>query len=130
MAWRWTLTLSLGAFLLGTPGWAQDTPQEITVALSSYAFTPSTIALRAGVPVRLHLVNSSGKSHSFAAREFFAAATLVPDDAAKLHDGEIELDGGQSMDVRLTPARAGTYPLKCTHFMHSGLGMTGTITVQ
>ncbi len=98
MAWRWSLTLSFGAFLLGTPGWAQDAPQVITVTLSSYAFTPSAIALKAGVPVRLHLVNGSGKSHSF--------------------------------DLRLTPARAGTYPLKCTHFMHSGLGMTGTITVQ
>jgi uncharacterized cupredoxin-like copper-binding protein len=122
--------MALTCLLLSGPVQAQDAAQQITITLSSYAFTPKTIALTAGAPVRLHLVNSSDKSHSFTAREFFAAATIAPDDATKVRDGGIELDGGQTVDVGLTPTRPGAYALRCTHFMHSGLGMTGTITVQ
>ena len=40
------------------------------------------------------------------------------------------LDGGQSADITLVPERPGTYPLRCTHFMHSAFGMRGSITVQ
>jgi len=43
---------------------------------------------------------------------------------------EIEVDAHQSVDIPLTPNRAGTYPLTCSHFMHTTLGMKGTIVVQ
>jgi len=128
-----TMRLPLFALLslvLTSGAHAQEAPQILTITLSSYAFTPSAIALKAGTPVRLHLVNSAGKSHSFMAREFFAASTVAAEDQAKLRNGEIELNDGESLDVTVTPAQPGAYPLKCTHFMHSALGMTGTITVQ
>jgi uncharacterized cupredoxin-like copper-binding protein len=87
--------------------------------------------LKAGETYRIHFVNNSGKGHDFSAREFFAASTMPPEDKAKLEDGdEVELDGGQSMDITLTPKHAGTFPVTCTHFMHAMLGMTGTIVVQ
>ncbi len=108
---------------------AQDA-QTVTVTLTSYAFTPSTIELKADVPVKLHLINSAEKAHNFSAPEFFAASAVAPADQSKIADGAIELDGGQSVDVTLTPGKPGTYDLKCTHFMHTTLGMTGTITVQ
>ena len=108
---------------------AQDV-QTVTVTLSNYAFTPGAIDLKSNVPVRLHLINSVAKGHNFSAPEFFAASAIAPADQSKIEDGAIEVDGGQSVDVTLTPGKPGTYDLKCTHFMHTTLGMTGTITVQ
>ena len=108
-----------------------QTPEVVHVSLTSYAFTPSTITLKAGTTYRLHLTNDSGKSHDFTAAGFFSASTIAPQDKSKLEEGaEIELEGNQSADITLTPNRAGTYPLTCSHFLHTTLGMKGTIVVQ
>ena len=108
-----------------------QTAEVVSVSLTSYAFTPSTITLKAGKTYRLHLTNGSQKGHDFTAAEFFAASTIAPEDNAKLEEGaEIEVDANQSTDIMLTPNHAGTYPLTCSHFMHTTLGMKGTIVVQ
>lgn len=109
---------------------AQDAPASVTITLTSYAFLPAAIVLKAGAPVRLHLVNAADKSHNFAAKEFFANAVVAPGDQAIMHDGEIELQEGAQADVTVTPTKAGSYALKCTHFLHASMGMTGTITIQ
>lgn len=106
-------------------------PEVVHVSLTSYAFTPSTITLKAGTAYRLHLTNDSGKTHDFTAAGFFEASTIAPQDKSKLEeDVEIEVEANQSADITLTPNRAGTYPLTCSHFMHTTLGMKGTIVVQ
>ena len=105
---------------------AQEAPQRIEVQLSSFDFTPSTIRLSAGRPVVLHLVNSGGGGHNFAAPEFFAAAQGVE---GPVERGRVEVPGRQSVDIRLTPAR-GTYRLRCTHTLHTSFGMTGEIVVE
>ena len=105
--------------------------QEIRVSLTSYAFSPATITLKAGTSYRLHLINDSKKGHDFTAADLFAASTVAPADKAKLEDdSEVEVDPGQSTDITLTPNRAGTYSLSCSHFLHTMLGMKGTIIVQ
>src|SRR2546430_184874 len=102
--------------------------QPMHISLTSYAFTPATISLKAGTTYRLHLTNESRKSHDFSAAEFFAASTVAPDDRAKIEDdSEVEVGAGKSADITLTPNRAGTYPLSCSHFLHAMLGMKGTI---
>jgi uncharacterized cupredoxin-like copper-binding protein len=111
------------------PATAQDTPaapQTVEVRLSSFAFEPRAIALTAGRPVILHLVNSAGGGHNFSAPQFFAAATGV---SGPVRNGVVEVAGHQSVDIRLTPSR-GSYRLRCTHTMHTAFGMTGTITVE
>jgi len=32
--------------------------------------------------------------------------------------------------VKLIPMQAGTFKVRCTHFMHSAFGMTGTVIVR
>src|SRR5271154_3121395 len=85
------------------PAAAQDASQTVTVTLTDYAFTPGVIVLKANTPAHLHLVNGAGKSHSFSAPEFFAASTLAPEDLAKVKHGTIDLDGGRSLDLTVTP---------------------------
>jgi len=125
------------ALLLGVaasiPGTVRAQPSQgqavetITVRLSNFAFTPRQLQLRVGVPVHLHLVNDSGGGHSFSAPAFFAASTYQS--GASPREGTIQVAGGGSVDITLVPRAAGTYKLECTHFLHSGFGMTGTIVV-
>lgn len=101
----------------------------VEVRLSSFDFSPETIRLRAGEPVVLHLVNSGRGGHNFSAPQFFAAATLAPGQAALVRRGTIEVPSRRSVQVRLVPAR-GRYPLRCTHTLHTVLGMRGEIVVE
>jgi uncharacterized cupredoxin-like copper-binding protein len=110
---------------------AAQAQEQVHISLTSYAFTPATITLKSGTTYRLHLTNDSTKTHDFTAAEFFAASTIAPADKAKLEeDSEIEVAAGESADLTLTPNRAGTYPLTCSHFLHASFGMKGTIVVQ
>lgn len=111
-----------------SPDWSHAAP--VTIALSSFKFTPDRIVLKHGEPYRLHFTNTSSGGHDFAAREFFAAATIAPDDRATLSGGKIELGEGESADVRLIPGKPGSYPVHCSHFLHSSFGMVGTIVVE
>jgi plastocyanin len=103
--------------------------RRVDVQLSSFAFTPSTLHLRAGRPVVLHLVNTGSGGHDFTAPRFFAAAQLRPQDRAAVGKGSVELAGHRSADIALVP-RAGRYPLKCSHTLHKTLGMSGEIVVD
>jgi plastocyanin len=110
---------------------AQDAqPQVVSVELSSFKFAPAEIALRHGQTYRLHLVNTSAGGHDFAAPEFFAASKIAAADRGVVADGKVKLSGKQSVDIVLTPEKAGIYALRCTHFLHSGMGMNGRIAVE
>lgn len=114
--------------VLPLPALAQDSPEPRTVEvrLSSFSFEPRALALTAGRPIVLHLVNTSGGGHNFSAPQFFAASAGV---SGPVVEGEVEVPGNQSVDIRLTPLR-GSYRLRCTHMMHTAFGMRGTITVE
>ncbi|MGA9794945.1 MAG: cupredoxin domain-containing protein [Rhizomicrobium sp.] len=124
------LALSVAPLLL-SPAHAQNAT-TISVSLTNFKFTPSTITLKSGTTYTLHLVNNGGSSHDFSAPEFFKASTVAAADESKIDsdDGGVDLDSGQSADVTVTPNKAGTYKLVCTHFMHQTFGMTGQIIVQ
>jgi plastocyanin len=124
----------LAALILSSSAAAQPDPwsgaRPLTLTLSSFKFEPSEILLEHGVPYRLRFENNASGGHDFAAREFFAAARIRPEDAAKVKGGRIELRGGENVDVQLIALSPGTYKVRCTHFMHSTFGMTGKVVVQ
>ena len=106
-----------------------QTGESITITLTDYAFTPASLALKAGTVYRLHFTNAGSKDHDFTAPQFFATSQIAPDDQAKVKRGTIAIDEGQEVEVTLTPV-AGSYAFTCTHFMHKMMGMHGSITVQ
>jgi plastocyanin len=108
---------------------AAQSAETINISLSDYAFAPAALELKAGTAYHLHFTNAGSKDHDFTAPEFFAAAEVAPDDQAKIRRGKVAVDKGQEVDVTVTPA-AGNYKASCTHFMHSMMGMHGTIAVQ
>jgi uncharacterized cupredoxin-like copper-binding protein len=125
-----TLSYFAAAALLLVAPASAETAKRVDITLANFSFTPSAIALKAGQPVTLHFENKGSGGHDFTAPEFFKAAGMDAAMRAKLgKKGRIELDGGTSADVTLTP-KAGTYKVKCGHFLHAGFGMTGTITVS
>jgi plastocyanin len=101
----------------------------IQVELSNFAFAPNIIHLMAGVPVQLHILNTTTSGHTFSSPEFIAASIIRSEDRPKVEKGAIEVKGFASIDVRLIP-RAGTYVLQCSHVLHSAYGMRGQIVVE
>src|SRR5271165_219710 len=100
----------------------------ITIRLSSFAFSPEQVRQRAGVPIRLHLVNESDGGHNFCAPEFFAAGSVTSGSVPL--DGTVEVSGGRTVDITVVPRMPGTYKVRCTHFLHGFFGMTGHIVVE
>ncbi len=122
--------LAMAITTLAMPLAAVTGPESARIVLANFSFTPSDLHLNAGKPVVLHFVNEGSGGHNFVAPEFFAAASM--DDATRgrlRKKGAVELAKGESVDVTLTP-RSGNYEAKCTHFLHAGFGMKGTITVR
>jgi uncharacterized cupredoxin-like copper-binding protein len=122
--------LPLALLLTASASLAQDGPTRLSVDLSNFKFEPSTLTLHHGQSYTLHLVNRSGGSHDFVAKTFFAAAQIADGDRGKVKNGEVELGGGETADVHFTAPKPGSYPVKCSHFMHATFGMTGTIVVE
>lgn len=122
----------LGMLLLAAPVSAgeADSALSIQIAMSNYSFVPSTLQLRANTTYRLRLTNTSHSGHDLDAPQLFAASSIAPADQSKVTDGEIEVDGGQTVEVTFTPIRAGTYDFHCTHFLHSAFGMHGEAIVR
>jgi len=121
---------ALLAVLVSGAATAQNGPQALTVELSNFKFTPGTVTLTHGRAYVLHFVNSSSGGHDYVAKDFFAAATIAPEDRAKVKNGEVELSGGETADIHLVANTPGTYKSHCSHFMHSSFGMTGQVVVQ
>src|SRR5512140_130639 len=104
--------------------------QTVQIGMDNYDFTPKTLQFHANKPYRLRLTNSASHGHSFDAPEFFAAVGIAPEDQSKVVKGEVEVEGGQTVDVKFVPATTGSYKFHCSHFLHAAFGMTGEAVVQ
>jgi plastocyanin len=127
------LVFVLATCVASTTVWSQPTqgpavaPESISIRLSNFAFTPDRLRLRVGVPFRLRFVNDSGGGHNFTAPAFFAASAVVG--GSPPPDRKMDVAAGTTVELTLVPRVAGTYPVECTHFLHSLFGMKGTIEV-
>lgn len=112
------------ATLLTAPAVAQ--PDNQTILVWSYGFSPRPLHLSAGRPVTLTFVNRSGSGHDFSAPSFFANSTIIRGAAP---GGQMELNGHETKSITLIP-RAGTYHAHCSRFFHKPLGMSDQIIVN
>ena len=124
-----TLPMFALALMAPAPSSSQELAQDVRVTLSSFDFAPAELRLPSGEMIHLILVNDSSGGHDFSAPEFFAAAKVDPQSAKWIRRGKVEVPSGKSVTIKLVPAK-GTYRLKCSHFAHAMMGMTGTITVE
>src|SRR4249920_1817576 len=104
--YRLILELILAALIVAplaiSPALAQN-GETITISLTDYAFTPASLALKAGTAYRLHFTNAGSKDHDFTAPGFFAASQVAADDQDKVKRGTVAVDKGQEIEVVVTP---------------------------
>ena len=96
---------------------ALETPTgpAVQVSAKEFAFTPSTLTMKAGEPTDVVLKNDGSIEHDFS----------VPDAGFKL-----AVAAGDTGDLLLKIAKPGTYQFHCSVPGHEGAGMKGTITVE
>lgn len=122
------LLATAGPSMAQTTDWSRA--ETVNITMANFSYSPEIIRLEHGKAYRLHLVNQADGGHNFVARDFFAAATIAPQDRARIDHGAIELAGGQSADIRLMIDRPGNYDVHCSHFLHTTFGMSGHIEVR
>ena len=109
--------------------------ETVTVKMTEYAFTPSMISLRLGVPTKLVLRNEGKEHHYFVSEKFFRT---IATRKVQGSDGEvkapaftaIEVYAGKSMEWFLVATEKGTFDVVCTAKGHADHGMKGMIEVR
>ena len=133
----YSLAVIAALTLAACAGGANDTAQTLTIEAVDLGFTPSTLEVKAGEPVKLTLQNNGALTHDFSIMEFpmegMAEETggMEHDmgDAAAEPELHVAAAGGQSAMLEFTPSKPGTYEFWCTVAGHKEAGMTGTLVV-
>jgi uncharacterized cupredoxin-like copper-binding protein len=109
--------------------------KTLSVTQKEYAFEPSTLVFREGVPYKLVITNIGTSKHYFTAENFFKA---IATRKVQNTDGEIkapyfkalEVFPGRSMDLYFIPVKKGAYNFLCTIEGHAEHGMKGHIRIE
>ena len=118
---------------LAAADWSKT--ETVTVTLSEYAFTPSPLVFKEGVPTKLVIKNAGKEHHYFVSEQFFKQ---IATRKVQSSDGEfkapfftaVEVYAGKTAEWFLIPMKKGTYDLLCTVKGHAEHGMKGTIEVR
>lgn len=110
--------------------------QTINISLTEYAFSPSSLVLKKGIPYKLEIMNRGTEKHYFVSEGFFKAIATrklqsnVDGEIKAPYFSAIEVFAGRSLDLYFIPVRKGNYRLQCTIEGHAERGMTGQISIE
>lgn len=105
--------------------------EVITVKATEFAFSPSTIRVPDGRPVRLVLDNVGLIEHDLAVVRLPASGVRTGGGAHDHKDAvAAHAAAGKQAWVEFTPTRKGTYDVECTVPGHKDAGMTGKLVVE
>lgn len=114
-------------------------PQVLTVEAVDLGFSPPTLEVTAGQPIKLTLQNNGALEHDFSVTEIPIEGTAEEaggsGHAAGHGDSEepdlhVSALGGQTATLEFTPTEPGRYDFWCTVAGHKEAGMIGTLVVQ
>jgi uncharacterized cupredoxin-like copper-binding protein len=112
-------------------------PKTVEIEVNEMAFSKKEIALKAGVPVRLVLINKDKEVHDLSVDTIpvdVTAQTADPDghthSEEKEPDLHVSVKPGAKGWVEFTPTQGGTYTFYCTVSGHRDHGMEGTLVVS
>ncbi len=89
-------------------------PQVVSMTAKKYEFSPSTVTVERGKPVRLE-ITAVDDTHGIEIKEFRV---------------KVRLEKGKATVVEFTPDRTGEFPFKCSVLCGFGHGkMKGTLVV-
>jgi uncharacterized cupredoxin-like copper-binding protein len=120
-------------------GLAQPDPASVVrIELSEYAFSPTQVTLKAGRAVTLKVVNT-GRSVHMLASQYLSSQDLEIEGADMEVDAPngvkyVKLQPGKSVEIKLTPAKTGTFDFSCDvktgGRTHRDRGMRGQFVVN
>lgn len=90
--------------------------KTVVVSGSEYSFSPKSIEVTAGEPVKLTFKNTGNLPHDLTITELGVKTNVVA--------------GGKEDTVTFTPEKSGSFTFYCSVGNHRQLGMEGTATVK
>ena len=106
---RLLYSLLLGCLVIASVSFratAQGSVRVVQITAKRFEFIPNVVTLKRGEPVILE-VTSADVTHGFYSKQLKIDEIIEP---------------GKTVNVKITPQTAGTFPLICDHFCGSGHG--------
>jgi uncharacterized cupredoxin-like copper-binding protein len=111
---------------------------DVTVEMTDFAYSPSSITIPAGEPITLTVKNIGNVEHDFVVEKIDATTKVIKDSGSNAHhahgeeqnyDLHISAGAGETGVIQLTISEPGTYKVICTVEGHEEAGMIGELTV-
>ena len=111
---------------------------EVTVEMTDFAYSPSSITVAAGQPVTLTVENIGNIEHDFVVQKIDATTEVIQDSGSDAHhahgeeqnyDLHVSAGAGETSILQLTVSEPGTYEIFCSVEGHKEAGMIGELTV-
>ncbi len=130
--------LLLVSLALAACSGASSGPNEIVVKAEALKYSPATIEVTAGQPVKISFQNNDSVDHDFSIVEIpmVMSATAEPmvghNMSGMSTEPQLHMAAamGQSATLEFTPSKPGTYKFFCTVPGHKEAGMKGTLVVK
>ncbi len=112
---RLSAVVAAAVLLLAACSGTQAAQTPLSSTLSEFKYSPATLQVAAGVPLRLTIRNGGSVEHDFAI------------DSQRI---QVKLQPGESREQWIAALPAGTYAFYCTVPGHKEAGMTGRLIVR
>lgn len=138
---RRIVLLLLPVMVLGacaSPKPSSSPATELTVEMTDFTYSPSSLKIPAGQPVTLTVNNTGNIEHDFVVEKIAAATKVIEDNGSDAHhahgaeqsyDLHISARPGEASVVQVTVSEPGTYKIFCSVEGHEQAGMIGELTV-
>lgn len=135
---RVVLILILLSLLTACASQPAQPDSELTVEMTDFAYSPSSITVPAGQPVTLTLNNAGNIEHDFVIKTINVTTEVIQDNGSNAHhahgaeqnyDLHVSARAGETSIVQLTIAQPGTYKIFCSVEGHEEAGMIGELIV-
>lgn len=132
-----SLILVFAALLYGCAG-ASQPATEITVELTDFTYTPSSITIPVDQPVVLTINNTGLVEHDFVVEKIDVTDVVAQDSGSEHHmqgmdsvtyDLHVATGAGQANSLQFTALEPGTYKIFCSIQGHIEAGMIGDLIV-
>ena len=116
----------------------QQPLSELTVEMSDFAYSPSSLVVPVGQPVMLTVENKGNIEHDFVVEKIDVFTKTIQDNGSTAHhahgeeqsyDLHVSARPGETSTVQLTISEPGTYQVFCSVDGHKEAGMIGELTV-
>ena len=111
---------------------------DVTVEMTDFAYSPASITVPAGQPVKLTVKNAGNIEHDFVVEKIDVTTNMMEDSGSDAHhahgeeqnyDLHVSAGAGETSVLELTVLEPGTYEVFCSVQGHKEAGMIGKLNV-